>query len=377
MKYLESLVVRSISEDETLDLDSISHPPEFLRCLRLSGPLMTLPRWIMKLQNLAKISIRWSKLGDDPLKVLGNLHELVELDISTDAFVGEQLHFEGGVFPKLKVLRLQSLKWLSSLIIEEGALRDLEKLYLGPTPQMKEVPTGIKHLKNLKFLRFVRMPDEFVSSMNPKEGHSYHIVQHVVPFVFFHCADDQFYRLHDSGLQQLLDYERFFERLSRNYLGSKFRWRLTFPFAILKQYLMEYGCCDRGIYDEIQLLSWQPRDWTGRSGFKHVKDQEKKELESHVTNRSAKEPYGYTKEPWVDYGFDPSPIANYKYLHDHLLSSMRTPTLQVHAQTMINPLSSKDYKGPNGLTHSTTPSLTMSPLPRISLESLISEHHST
>ncbi|EXB89763.1 Disease resistance protein RPM1 [Morus notabilis] len=203
MKYLESLIVRSIGEDETLDLDSISHPPEFLRRLYLLGPLMTLPRWIMKLQNLAKIVIRFSKFGDDPLKVLGNLHELVQLEIVDDAFVGEQLHFREGVFPKLKVLRLHGLKWLSSLIIEEGALRALEKLVLGPSPQMKEVPTGIKHLRNLKLLQFFDMADEFVASVNPNGGHSYHIVQHVVPFVFFRYADDQVYRLHDSGLQQL------------------------------------------------------------------------------------------------------------------------------------------------------------------------------
>ncbi|XP_024018526.1 disease resistance protein RPM1 [Morus notabilis] len=121
MKYLESLVVRSISEDETLDLDSISHPPEFLRRLCLRGPKCI-----------------YCKI------------------------FGEQLHFEEGVFPKLKVLGLNGLKGLSSLIIEEGALRDLEKLYFGTSPQMKEVPTGIKHLKNLKSLYFLHMPDEFV-----------------------------------------------------------------------------------------------------------------------------------------------------------------------------------------------------------------------
>ncbi|GMN62090.1 hypothetical protein TIFTF001_031157 [Ficus carica] len=202
MKCLESLYVSSTSEEDIIDLESMTCPPEFLRRLILVGPLRKLPDWITKLQNLAKISIWSSKLGDDPLKVLGILPELVVLGIHNEAFVGEQLHFEEGGFPKLKVLDLDNLKGMNSLIIEEGALPVLEKLYL-KTPKLQKVPSGIQHLRNLEMLLFNDMPNELMESMDPNEGHNYQIVQHV-PSVYFSCEHEEyFYRLRQFGWKQL------------------------------------------------------------------------------------------------------------------------------------------------------------------------------
>ncbi|GMN21123.1 hypothetical protein TIFTF001_048835 [Ficus carica] len=204
MKCLESLSVSSTIEEDTIDLESMTCPTEFLRRLYLKGPLRKLPDWITKLQNLTKISIQCSKLGDDPLKVLGILPELVELWIRNEAFVGEQLHFEEGGFPKLKVLDLYDLKGMNSVIIEEGALLVLEKLYL-KTPKLQEVPLGIQHLRNLKMLQFMDIPNELMESMDPNGGHNYQIVQHV-PSVYFRCEHGEgynFYRLRKFGWKQV------------------------------------------------------------------------------------------------------------------------------------------------------------------------------
>ncbi|GMP78462.1 hypothetical protein CsSME_00034383 [Camellia sinensis var. sinensis] len=57
---------------------------------------------------------------------------------------------------------------------------------IGPIPQLKEVPSGIHHLRNLKTLKFVDMPKELIDRIEPKpnQGKDYWIVEHI-PCVTF------------------------------------------------------------------------------------------------------------------------------------------------------------------------------------------------
>ena len=68
-------------------------------------------------------------------------------------------------------------------MIDEGASPLLERLVIGPCPQLKEVPSGIQHLRNLKDLRFRDMPKEFEESLDPEQGSRFWIVEHV-PVIF-------------------------------------------------------------------------------------------------------------------------------------------------------------------------------------------------
>ncbi|KAK4575570.1 hypothetical protein RGQ29_026504 [Quercus rubra] len=183
MSHLQSLDITSISEDEIIDLQTISSPPQCLQRIYLKACLEKLPGWIPRLQNLARLRIFWSRLNEDPLKGLQNLPNLLELDISQQAYRGEQLHFRTGGFPKLRKLTLRYLDELNSLIIEEGALPLLENLEFGPSPKLKEVPFGIHHLRNLKRLRFYDMSKEFEDSLNYEVGPCYWIVEHI-PAIF-------------------------------------------------------------------------------------------------------------------------------------------------------------------------------------------------
>ncbi|KAL7176981.1 hypothetical protein ACSBR2_030337 [Camellia fascicularis] len=67
------------------------------------------------------------------------------------------------------------------MIIKEGALPFLEDLMIGPSSQLKKVPSGIYHLRNLKTLEFVGMPEELIDRMEPKpnQGKDYWIVEHI------------------------------------------------------------------------------------------------------------------------------------------------------------------------------------------------------
>ncbi|XP_050246238.1 disease resistance protein RPM1-like [Quercus robur] len=179
MNHLQSLDIATISEDEIIDLQSISTSPQCLQRLYICGHLEKLPDWIQKLQHLVRLRIFWSKLNEDPLKALQNLPNLLELGISGNAYNGKQLHFKIGGFPKLKILKLLHLHELHSLMIDDGAVPLLKFLHIGPSPQLNEVPSGIQHLRNLKELEFRDMPKEFEESLDPEQGPRYWIIKHV------------------------------------------------------------------------------------------------------------------------------------------------------------------------------------------------------
>ncbi|KAL7176949.1 hypothetical protein ACSBR2_030309 [Camellia fascicularis] len=181
MKYLQHLEVLASNDDEILDLQYISSPPQYLQRLELVGRLEKLPDWIPKLQNLVTLRLWGSGLTkNDPLKPLQILPSLVRL-VLWDAYDGEQLYFEVGRFQKLERLTLVGLKGLNSVKIEEGALPLLEHLTIEPSPHLKEVPSGIHHLTNLKTLHFVDMPEELIDRMEPKpnQGKDYWIAEHI------------------------------------------------------------------------------------------------------------------------------------------------------------------------------------------------------
>ena len=142
----------SINEDEVIDLQPISSPPKCLQFLRIEGRLAKLPDWISELQHLVSLQIYWTRLSDDPLKAFQNLPNLAELALGNKAYNGEQLQIGKGGFSKLKVLRLRDLSELNSVNIEKEAFPLLQILTIGGSPQLKEVPSGFQHLRNLKEL---------------------------------------------------------------------------------------------------------------------------------------------------------------------------------------------------------------------------------
>ncbi|XP_061353470.1 disease resistance protein RPM1-like [Gastrolobium bilobum] len=180
MICLESLYISAISEDEIIDLQFISSLPK-LRRLHLFGGLEELPNWVPRLELLVRLSFRYSKLKDDPLKSLKDLPNLLRLSITCDAYVGEMLHFEVG-FQKLKRLYLIELNNVNSIVIDNGALPALDRMQLMRMPQLKEIPSSFHLLENLETLYLTYMPHEFIQSIDPNHGSKYWVIKHV-PFV--------------------------------------------------------------------------------------------------------------------------------------------------------------------------------------------------
>ncbi|XP_062162217.1 disease resistance protein RPM1-like [Alnus glutinosa] len=205
MVHLKILVVGSTSEDEILDLQSISSPPPFLECIYLRGRLEKLPNWVLELQNLVTLILFFSSLKEDPLSCVQALPNLVTLSLN-HAYDGEQLHFEEGGFRKLKKLTLRELKRLKMVEIDRGSLPILEQLEIGPCPQMKEVPSGIHHLKSLKILDFYEMQGEFVLRMQPDTGEDYWKVNKVTTIRLKYRIKGERYQIYKLGDSDLLEH---------------------------------------------------------------------------------------------------------------------------------------------------------------------------
>ncbi|THG06532.1 hypothetical protein TEA_018381 [Camellia sinensis var. sinensis] len=170
LSNLRSLDVKSIEEDEILDLQSLSPAPQFLQRLYLNGRLEKLPEWITSLHGLTRLVLWWSKLRDDPLKSLQNLPNLVFLSLVDESYEGEGLCFKAGRFQRLKYLGLENLKGLRWVTMEEGTMSRLEELIIVKCELLEELPSGTKHLSNLKQLELIHLHLYLHCSMSIVDG---------------------------------------------------------------------------------------------------------------------------------------------------------------------------------------------------------------
>ncbi|KAI8567321.1 hypothetical protein RHMOL_Rhmol02G0112300 [Rhododendron molle] len=180
LKNLRSLYVAATKEDEIIDLDSLSSPPQLLQRLYLKGRLEKIPHWIPSLHNLKRLLLGWCKLKDvDPLQSLQDLPNLLHLGLAT-AYEGGGLFFKAGGFQKLKELwlvRLAGLKWVR---VESNSMPLLENLYLQDCKLMMELPSGVEHLANLQYLDLTDMSKTLISSFNRDlQGGDYWKIAHV------------------------------------------------------------------------------------------------------------------------------------------------------------------------------------------------------
>ncbi|EXC17139.1 Disease resistance protein RPM1 [Morus notabilis] len=178
MNHLERLLLVSNSEAEIIDLQAISSPPLSLGILSFMGRLPKISNWILKLSNLHSLAFSFTRFSDDPLKRLQNLPNLEYLYLYK-AYDGDEIHIEEGGFQKLKLLELCDLNEVRVIKIGRGSLPLLEELRIGACPQLKEAPSNIQHLRNLRVVEVSEMPMEFVLAMQPDGDQCCWKVKHV------------------------------------------------------------------------------------------------------------------------------------------------------------------------------------------------------
>ncbi|XP_073010953.1 disease resistance protein RPM1-like [Typha latifolia] len=190
IKELRSFSVTSIGMDVFLDLQSLTSPPPLLQRLYLRGPLQTLPHWISLLQNLVRMRLRWSRLNQDSFKCLQALPNLAELTLIR-AYDGVKLSCQNEGFLKLKILDLEQLDNLNYIVVN-GAMPNLQKMYIRGCVQLKVVPLGIEELVNLKELHLFDMPNLFVQNLR-RHGGTDHIKVKQIPIVRSYDSKNRLY----------------------------------------------------------------------------------------------------------------------------------------------------------------------------------------
>ncbi|KAK3429803.1 hypothetical protein EUGRSUZ_E01301 [Eucalyptus grandis] len=181
---LQALSISSVDENEIIDLQPLSTPPSFLQRLYLTGRLGALPRWISSLDSLMVLKLKHSQLKDSPLSSLGNLPNLVNLQL-IQAYEGTKLRFNANSFLKLQVLSLGCFDKLKCVEVEKGSMPCLESLLIRSCKLMEELPSGIEQLEKLTRLRFINMPDEFVKKLTQDGQDDYYLKLAHVPEVYY------------------------------------------------------------------------------------------------------------------------------------------------------------------------------------------------
>ncbi|GFS43061.1 hypothetical protein Acr_00g0083350 [Actinidia rufa] len=178
LQNLQSLNVTSLHKEEYLNLQEINKPPPLLQRLCLKGRLQKMPGWISKLHDLVRIRLKWSRLTHDPIPILQDLPNLLELQL-LDAYTGTQLNFDAGKFQKLKILEFEQLEELEMVMLKSGSMPGLQKLTIRRCDNLKRVPIGIENLTHLKELDLYDKPHYFVSPLQKNGGALRHLVCHI------------------------------------------------------------------------------------------------------------------------------------------------------------------------------------------------------
>ncbi|KAL7235085.1 hypothetical protein ACSBR1_018549 [Camellia fascicularis] len=162
MSLLRHLSVRVIDEDEYLRMDALSStPPLYLKVLVLAGKLEKVPCWFHSLQNLTFLSLRWSRLTEDPIPYIQALPNLGWLELCNAYEGGGQLSFSEG-FHKLRKLSLWNFPQLNEIIIERGVMPGLQAFYIRKCMQLKILPHGIEYLEDLQELDLMLVTNELI-----------------------------------------------------------------------------------------------------------------------------------------------------------------------------------------------------------------------
>lgn len=122
---------------------------------------LQLPDLFLLPHNLRRLKVNCPNLlnDEDPMPTLGSwLTFLNVLEIGAKSYTGATMTCPSGGFPDLYNLVLHDLD-IEEWILEDGAMPKLRILTLCKCTKLKELPQGLQHLKELKKLKVIAMPE--------------------------------------------------------------------------------------------------------------------------------------------------------------------------------------------------------------------------
>ncbi|GJN34364.1 hypothetical protein PR202_gb23016 [Eleusine coracana subsp. coracana] len=142
LSRLQQLELRSDSLNFLGTLNE-SQVPKHLVSLRLCGNLTRLPEWIGSLNNLMKMELLKTRLEEGDITRLQDLRNLAFLGLWENSYIGVLLRFRTGTLPKLKFLDIDGLNTITRVEIMEGAMPELEQLWVNNCPSIHDDGSGL------------------------------------------------------------------------------------------------------------------------------------------------------------------------------------------------------------------------------------------
>ncbi|CAO2145877.1 unnamed protein product [Urochloa humidicola] len=172
MSHLVSLSIVASNENEVLQLEAL-HLPQTISKLELIGQLekTEMPQIVSswsQVQNLTRLSLLFCKLDEDSFSSLTVLRGLCYLELG-NAYGGKNLYFSAPSFPTLQKLGIWSAPQLNKVVIKEGGLKKLVKLWFLDCPELKHLPHGIEYLTSLEDLYLYDTAQELIQKLR-QEG---------------------------------------------------------------------------------------------------------------------------------------------------------------------------------------------------------------
>ncbi|PSR83383.1 Disease resistance RPP8-like protein [Actinidia chinensis var. chinensis] len=128
-------------------------PLNLLRCenlhkLSLGVYMKNFPDLDDLFPNLAKLSLKFTELVQNPLETLKKLPKLKILKLGKQSYKARQIICSGGPdnFPQLEVLKIHDLILLEELIVEEGAMPRLKKLSIFECDRLTGIPERFRNI---------------------------------------------------------------------------------------------------------------------------------------------------------------------------------------------------------------------------------------
>ena len=181
------LRVRSYAFESGRDIIQIvsSCPHSHIYNLHLFGKIKKLPEVHQFSSNLAKLTLFYSKLEEDPMATLEKLPNLkiLRLFFFFNSFVGKNMVCSEIGFPQLQSLVLNWLENLEEWRVEEGAMPSLCRLQIESCSSLRTIPEGLRFVATLRELEIKRMPKTFKDRVD-KGGEDFCKVQNVPSLVF-------------------------------------------------------------------------------------------------------------------------------------------------------------------------------------------------
>ncbi|XBH88835.1 hypothetical protein VPH35_080851 [Triticum aestivum] len=140
---------RSEGSHDGEEVFELTSPPKLLESLNISGITSGLPVWIAELDQLSKITLSETYLGEAAVRTLGRLRILRCLKLKCKSFAQSDLSFKEEEFQSLKSLVVEGSD-ITSITFDAGAGPQLEMI-VWSFAKMDSI-SGIHHLPGLKKL---------------------------------------------------------------------------------------------------------------------------------------------------------------------------------------------------------------------------------